>query len=193
MERAGDGNADGTRGWGDEVLQPKTQQELNLPLFLWRSRGQGFRHLCIDLEGNGGEEGLQGAQSWPLTFQPASLTWDRRPTVQARIWFNSVITCRWFSGDISSRVGWRDLGVVAMAHLDHWPPVSNLMGPWRVQWALSTPSGSSALSFARRMRSWRQRTRAGRACLLHRLKNHSLPWGSPASWCQACRSYFHHE
>jgi hypothetical protein len=85
MERAGDGNAHGARGCGGEVLQPKTQQEMDLPLFLWRGRGQGSRHLCIDLEGNGGEEGLQGAKSWPLTFQPACLTWDRRSTVQARI------------------------------------------------------------------------------------------------------------
>jgi hypothetical protein len=85
MERAGDGNADGARECGGEVLQPKTQQELDLPLFLWRSRGQGFHQLCIDLEGNGGEEGLQGAKPWPLTFQPACLTWERRSTVQARI------------------------------------------------------------------------------------------------------------
>jgi hypothetical protein len=120
MERTGDGNADGARGCGGEVLQPKTQQELNRPLFLWRSRGQGFRHLCIALEGHGGEEGLQGAQSWPLTCQPASLTWDHRATVPARIWFNSVIPCRWCSRDISSRVGWRDLEVVAMAHIVSW-------------------------------------------------------------------------
>jgi hypothetical protein len=47
------------------------QQELELPLFLWRSGGQGFRRLCIDLEDNGGEEGLQAAQSWALTFHLA--------------------------------------------------------------------------------------------------------------------------
>jgi hypothetical protein len=85
MERAWAGNPHGARGCGGKVLQPKAQQELELPLFLWRSRGQGFRRLCIDLEGNGDEEGLQAAQSWPLTFEPACLTWDRRSTVQASI------------------------------------------------------------------------------------------------------------
>ena len=73
MEHAGDGNADGVRGCGGEILQADTQQGLDLPLFLWRSRGHDFHQLCIDLEGKGGGGGLQGAKSWPLTFQPSYL------------------------------------------------------------------------------------------------------------------------
>ncbi len=41
--------------------------------------------------------------------------------------------------------------------------------------------------------AWLQETKAGRAWLLRRLKNHSLPLGYPTSWCQASPGFQFHQ